>query len=443
MFPYIPISKENEAHMLSVIGVDKIDDLFVDIPANVKLKGELNLPLHKSEIEIRRIMNDYAKKNTSASDYLCFLGDGTYDSYIPSIVPYITSRSEFATAYTPYQPEISQGTLHAIFEFQTLVANLTDMHCSNASMYDGPTAAAEAALMAFDKQKGNTLFISSTVNQNVIDVVSTYLKYREFNVEIIEMDNYKTSIEDYKSKVSKDAVGLIVQSPNRFGFVENYSEFMTLTSENKALNIMYTEPSSLGILKTPGEYNVDIAIGEMQQFGNPMHYGGPHIGFIATTKKLMRKLPGRIAGESVDRHGNRAYVLTLQAREQHIRRDKASSNICSNQALNALSSTIYMSLLGKKGMREVAINSTNKAHYLESKLVETGVFKRVTSSPFYREFVLESTIPVDELNQHLNYNNILNLKVVSKEKNLVQFAVTENRTKEDLDYLVQTVEVLK
>lgn len=443
MFPYIPISKEDEAYMLDVIGVENIDDLFIDIPDGVRLKSDLTLPIHKSEIEIRNIMKRYAQKNTSASDKICFLGDGSYDSYIPSVVPYITSRSEFATAYTPYQPEISQGTLHGIFEFQTLVANLTDMHCSNASMYDGPTSAAEAALMAFDKQKGETLFISSTVNQNVIDVVSTYLKYRGFKVQLIDSKEYITDLDDLRNKVSKDAVGILVQSPNRYGYVEEYSKVVELAGENKALSIMYAEPSSLSILKTPGEYGVDITVGEMQQFGNAMHYGGPHIGFIATTKKLMRKLPGRIAGQAKDRDGKRSFVLTLQAREQHIRRDKASSNICSNQALNALSSTIYMSLLGKSGMKEVAINSTHKAHYLCDRLTEMPHFDAMTSSPFYREFLLKSTVPVTTLNKHLNDRGILSLKVIDETLNIVQLAVTENRTKEELDYMIQVMEELK
>lgn len=440
MFPYIPVSKKDETHMLEVIGATSVDDLFADIPDTLKLKRDLDLPRHKSEIEIRNIVHKLANKNTGASEKLCFLGGGTYDSYIPSIVPYLTSRSEFATAYTPYQPEISQGTLHAIFEFQTLVSNLTDMHCSNASMYDGPTAAAEAALMAFDKQKGDTLFISSTVNPKIRAVVETYLKYRGYKIEIINQKDYITDLEDYKEKISKNVVGLMVQSPNYYGIVENYTEMFELSNENKALNIMYTDPSSLGILKTPGEYGVDIAIGDMQQFGNPMNYGGPHIGFMAANKKLMRKLPGRIVGEAVDHSGKRAYVLTLQAREQHIRREKATSNICSNQALNALSSTIYMSVLGKKGMKDIAINSTNKAHYLYNALLKTAVFKEVTQQNFYREFLLESTMEVSALNKSLNDAGILSLLAV--EDNIVQIAVTENRTKEDLDYLIKTVEVL-
>lgn len=439
MFPYIPITKEDEEEMLKVIGVDSINDLFNDIPSNLKFDKELDFPKQKSEIEIRNILNKLANKNTSTDDSICFIGGGSYDSYIPSIIPYLTSRSEFSTAYTPYQPEISQGTLHAIFEFQTLVSNLTDMHVSNASMYDGPTAAAEAALMAFDKQKGDTFFISSTVNPQVREVVETYLKFREYKVEIIDEKDFVTDISDYKNKVSKNAVGLLVQSPNYYGYVEDYTDFMEVSNENKALNIMYVDPSSLGILKTPGEYEVDITVGDIQQFGNALNYGGPHIGFMAANKKLMRKLPGRIAGQSTDTKGNRAFVLTLQAREQHIRREKATSNICSNQALNALSSTIYMSLLGKKGIREVSVNSTNKAHYLYEALLKTNKFNEVTKQSFYREFLLEPKVDINELNDYLNKNGIMSLKSID---NLVQIAVTEKRTKEELDHFISVMEAM-
>ncbi|MCH4888863.1 aminomethyl-transferring glycine dehydrogenase subunit GcvPA [Acidaminobacter sp. JC074] len=440
MFPYIPISKADEEKMLQVIGAKSVDELFLDIPENLKVKGPLNLPKHKSEAEVRRLVGKLASKNTSASEALCFLGGGTYDSYIPSIVPYLTSRSEFSTAYTPYQPEISQGTLHGIFEFQTLVSNLTDMDASNASMYDGPTAAAEAALMAFDKSKGDTLFISETVNPKIIQVVCTYLKFREFKIEMIPSKDFITDLDAYKEKVSKNAVGLLVQSPNYFGIVEDYSEFMDITKENKALNIMYADPSSLGILKTPGEYGVDITVGEMQAFGNPMNYGGPHLGFIATTKKMMRKLPGRIVGEGVDANGNRAYVLTLQAREQHIRREKASSNICSNQALNAMGATIYMSLLGKQGIKEIAVNSTNKAHYLYNELLKLNGFEKVTDQPFYREFLVKVK-DLNALNKALSEAGIMTVKAI-KDDNIVQFTVTENRTKDEIDYLIKSVEVL-
>jgi glycine dehydrogenase subunit 1 len=277
----------------------------------------------------------------------------------------------------------------------------------------------------------------------VIDVVSTYLKFREFKVELIDMEHYKSSLEDLNNKIDKNAVGILIQSPNRYGYLEDVEAVTALAKDNKALSIMYTDPSSLAILKTPGELGVDIAVGEMQQFGNAMNYGGPHIGYIATTKKLMRKLPGRIAGQATDRKGNRAYVLTLQAREQHIRRDKASSNICSNQALNALSSTIYMSLLGAKGLRSVAINSAAKAHYLYDALLKTDIFESVTNESFYREFVLKSSVAPDQLNDHLGEHGILNLKVISESECLVQFSVTENRTKEELDYLVKVMEGLK
>lgn len=441
MFPYIPISKADEAYMLKTIGVDSLEDLFKDIPASLKLKGPLKLPKHKSEIEIRRLMQGYGQKNVDASQLTCYLGDGTYDSYIPSVVPYLTSRSEFSTAYTPYQPEISQGTLHAIFEFQTLVTRLTDMYASNASMYDGPTAAAEAALMAFDKAKGDTLLVSSTVNARVRAVVETYLKYRGMKLVVIKEEDFVTCQEDFMAQMTDKVVGLMVQSPNRYGYLENYQEVFDKAKTLKLKKIMYVDPSSLGLLKTPGEYGADICVGDMQSMGNGMQFGGPHIGFLATQKKLMRKLPGRIAGQAVDRHGHRSFVLTLQAREQHIRRDKASSNICSNQALNALASTIYMSLLGKEGIKDLAKNATAKAHYLQEGLIRTGVLEKVTKQKYYREFVMKTLIGTDVLNRHLRDHGIMPLKVLCKEAGLVGIAVTENRTKEDLDHFIKVVEV--
>jgi len=442
MFPYIPISKSDEDHMLKTIGIESVEELFKAIPPSVRLDGDLNLPLHKSEIEVRQIMASYAKDNRDASQWTCYMGNGTYDAYIPSIIPYLTSRSEFSTAYTPYQPEISQGTLHAIFEFQTLVARLTDMYASNASLYDGPTAAAEAAAIIFDKAKGDTLLVSSTVNKNTIEVVKTYLKYRGLKVKLIDAKAYETDMDDFLSKIDDQVVGVLVQSPNRYGYVENYDPLMKEVQARKLKSIMYADPSSLGILKTPGEYGVDVAVGDLQAFGNGMQFGGPHIGYLSTTKKNMRKIPGRIAGQALDRHGNRAYVLTLQAREQHIRRDKASSNICSNQALNALASTIYMSLMGKDGIKKVAINTTNKAHYLYKGLLASGQFEEVYNKPFYREFLIKSKLDIKILQERLKAHSIMPFYVLDEDERILQVAVTENRTKKELDHLIQVMEVL-
>ncbi len=437
MFPYIPITKQDEDFMLNTIGIKTIDELFLDIPENLRFNRDLNINSFYSEVETRKIIENLANKNVSSNEALCFLGKGTYDSYIPSVVPYLSSRSEFSTAYTPYQPEISQGTLRAIFEYQSLICNLTDMYASNASMYDGATAAAEAVLMAFDAKKGNTIYISETVNEEVVEVVKTYLKFRNYNIVMISEEDYITDYNYFKNIIDSDGVGFLMQSPNKYGLLEDYTSFIDETKGFKGLNIMYVDPSSLGIFKTPGEYDVDIAIGDLQSFGNEMNFGGPHIGFMATTKKLMRKLPGRIVGQAQDSKGERAFVLTLQAREQHIRREKATSNICSNQALNALRSTIYMSTLGKEGISEIAINSTNKAHYVYENLLKLENFTKVTDNVFYREFLLKTKISVDDLNQYLSKNGVLELLKI--EDNIISIAVTEKRTKDELDFLINVL----
>lgn len=444
MYPYIPHTKEDEAKILSHLEVNSIDDLFEDIPEAIRLNRKLNLPSSKSEEEVSKIMADLAGKNTNTEDYVCFLGAGAYDHSIPSIIHHLLSRSEFYTSYTPYQAEISQGTLQAIFEYQTMIADLTGMYASNASMYDGATATAEAAMLASATQKGDTIVISKTVHPEVRKVVKTYMKFKDVNVVEVDMKDGVTDLEDLQKEVNAKTLGVIVQNPNFFGIVEDYTEVEKITHENKALLIMNVDPISLGILKSPGEYGADIAVGDGQALGNSLNFGGPYLGFMASTKKLMRKLPGRIVGETVDADGNRAFTLTLQAREQHIRREKATSNICSNQALNALAATIYMSTLGKNGLKEVAEQSAQKAYYAYNKLIETGKFKPVYDKPFFREFLLEADKDIQELNDELLNHNILGGYSVEKDyphlKNQVLLCVTEKRTKEEIDHLVKVME---
>lgn len=444
MYPYIPHTKEDEAKILSHLEVNSIDDLFEDIPEAIRLNRKLNLPSSKSEGEVSKIMADLAGKNTNTEDYVCFLGAGAYDHSIPSIIHHLLSRSEFYTSYTPYQAEISQGTLQAIFEYQTMIADLTGMYASNASMYDGATATAEAAMLASATQKGDTIVISKTVHPEVRKVVKTYMKFKDVNVVEIDMKDGVTDLEDLQKEINAKTLGVIVQNPNFFGIVEDYTEVEKITHENKALLIMNVDPISLGILKSPGEYGADIAVGDGQALGNSLNFGGPYLGFMASTKKLMRKLPGRIVGETVDADGNRAFTLTLQAREQHIRREKATSNICSNQALNALAATIYMSTLGKNGLKEVAEQSAQKAYYVYNKLIETGKFKPVYDKPFFREFLLEADKDIQELNDELLNHNILGGYSVEKDyphlKNQVLLCVTEKRTKEEIDHLVKVME---
>jgi glycine dehydrogenase subunit 1 len=442
MFPYIPNTPTEEKQMLQSIGIESTDALFADIPAEVKLSRKLNLGEAMSELELSRFINSVADKNKNTDDMVCFLGAGAYDHYIPSIIKHITSRSEFYTAYTPYQPEISQGTLQVIFEYQTMIANITGMDVANASMYDGATACAEAGMMAVENTKKKSLVVSKSVHPEVRKVLATYMRF--VGVEVVEIDckDGVTDIDKLKAAVSNATAGVIVQNPNFFGIVEDLTEVESITHQNKALLIVNViDPISLGILKTPGEMGADIVVGEGQAFGNSLNYGGPYLGFMAATTKLMRKLPGRIIGETTDIDGKRAFVLTLQAREQHIRREKATSNICSNQALNALIAAIYLTTMGKKGVAEVAEQSASKAHYAYNQLIATGKFKPVFNKPFFKEFVVQSNHKASEVNAELLKHNILGgySLVADYEgmENALLFCVTEKRTKQEIDKLVE------
>lgn len=444
MFPYIPNTKQDEKKMLEVLGIDSIDRLFDDIPASIKLNRRLNLNGPLSETEVSKKIKSIANKNMSTEELVCFRGAGAYDHSIPSVVRHLISRSEFYTAYTPYQPEISQGTLQAIFEYQTMIANLTGLEVSNASMYDGASATAEAAMLAAANQKGDTVVISETVHPDTRAVVKTYMRF--YGVKVVEVPSKDgiTDMEALKSLVNADTVGVIIQTPNFFGNVEDCTVAVEVAHDNKALFIMNVDPISLGMFKTPGEYGADLAVGEGQVLGNSLNFGGPYLGFMAASNKQMRKLPGRIVGQTVDLDGKRAFTLTLQAREQHIRRDKATSNICSNQALNALAATIYLGALGKHGLREVAEVSAKKAYYAYNKLIATGKFRPVYNQPFFREFVLETDMDVDALNAQLASKGFLGGYNIGKDypsdKNRIMFCVTEKRTLEEIDCLVKAME---
>ena len=348
MFKYLPHTEKDIQEMLEVIGINSLDDLFNEIPSDL-LGREMDIPASLSELEIYKRFADLAAKNK----YLIpFVGAGAYDHYTPSVIKHIIERQEFLTAYTPYQPEISQGTLQYIFEYQSIISELTGMHVSNASMYDGATATAEAMFMATNVRKTKKIFISKTVNPNIIKVVETYAKYRGIEIDFINEIDGVTNLSDFKEKNSKEYAGIIVQNPNFYGIIEDYSGYREILDETKGLFIMNHDLGALSILKTPAEYGVDIAVGDGQTLGIPLSFGGPYIGYLASTKKLMRKMPGRICGVTTDSEGKRAYVLTLQAREQHIRREKANSNICSNQSLLALFVTVYAAVMGKKGIKE-------------------------------------------------------------------------------------------
>lgn len=435
MFKYFPHTNQDIEEMLSKIGVKSLEDLFSEIPKGLRV-NELDLPKSMSEAEIRKHIGKLASKN---EQYISFLGAGSYDVYTPSVIGALTSRQEFLTSYTPYQPEISQGTLTYIFEYQSMICELTGMDVSNASVYDGATGTAEAMFMAVASTKRNKVLVSSAVNPRVLEVLRTYAKFRDVTIELIENNNFVTSLADLKNKLTPEVACVIVQNPNFFGTIEEFNEFDELIHNNKSLYIMNVDPSTLSLLKTPREYGADIACGDGQTLGIPYSFGGPYVGFMATTDKLIRKMPGRICGMTSDVDGRRGFVLTLQAREQHIRREKANSNICSNQSLMALHTVIYMALMGKNGLVEVAKTAYNNAHYLYEKLLATKKFEKVSDQVFFKEFVLKAKVNVEKLNKHLLINGYLSGYDL-KDGNVL-FCATECRTKSEIDEFVRLVEV--
>lgn len=444
MFPYIPTTSIDEEEMLKAIGVDNVEELFNDIDEKVKLKEILDINKPMSELEVSKKLKSLANKNTSLEEATCFLGGGAYDHYIPSVVKHITSRSEFYTAYTPYQPEISQGTLQVIFEYQSMMCNLTGLDVSNASMYDGGTATAEAAFVACEVTKRKKILVSKTVSKDTRSVLKTYTENRDIDIFEIDMKDGVTDIDKLRELVDKETAGVIVQNPNFFGIIEDYSLVEKEIHNFKGLLIMNVDPLSLAILKTPGEIGADIACGEAQSFGNKLNFGGPYLGFLTCTNKLMRKIPGRIAGETIDSEGKRAFVLTLQAREQHIRRGKAISNICSNQQLNALAAAVYLTIMGPKGLKEVANSCLNKAHYAHDEIIKSGKYKDVFNKPFFMEFAVSSDMEVDKINEELKKKKILGGYKLERDyeelKNSMLLCVTEKRSREEIDKLVQSLE---
>ena len=433
-FKYFPHTPEDINEMLSRVGVKTLDDLFADIPEQIRFKGDYDLPTAMSEIEVRRFFDELCRNDRQ---FVCFAGAGVYDHYTPSLIPYIVERSEFLTSYTPYQAEISQGTLQYIFEYQSMMTRLTGMDISNASMYDGTTATAEAVMMAkAAAKKADTVLVSDTVDPKTVAVVKTYAHFHGVKIETVRQKNGTTDLTELKRRLGEGGIaGVVVQQPNRYGIIEDYSGLADACHENKALLIMNSVAADLALLKTPGEWGADIAVGDGQSLGIPMSFGGPSLGYMCCTEKLMRKMPGRIVGQTRDSNGNRAFVLTLQAREQHIRRQKATSNICSNESLMALYVTIYMSVMGKQGLKEAAQLSYAGAHYLCDELLKTGHFRLSFDRPFFNEFCVKYDGNVDALRQKLEANGILGgVKTATDE---IMFAVTEKRTKDEIDRLVE------
>lgn len=440
MYPhrYFPQTAEDVRVMLEKIGVEKVDDLFNDIPSSLRLAPEgYDLPDEHSETEVREYFRELATANKSL---VCFAGDGFYDHYSPAVVADIARRSEFLTAYTPYQPEISQGTLQYIFEYQSMMAELTGLDVCNASLYDGTTATAECMLMCVAAaRKRNTVLISATVNKAVRDVVRTYARYHKVNlVEILETADGVTDVTVMERLLQdKDVAGVIAASPNRYGILEDFTGWADKIHAAKALFAINTHAMALGVLKSPAQWGADIAVGEAQSLGMPMNYGGPGLGYMCVTKALMRKMPGRVVGATTDTAGQRVFVLTLQAREQHIRREKATSNICSNQGIMTLYAAIYLSLAGAEGLKQVNDRSHAAAVYAAAKLqAETTARLAFPDQPFLNEFVIEG-VDADKVISRGAQNGILAGVKVAEDKLMLAF--TEQRTRKQIDSLVELI----
>ena len=432
-YKFFPHTDKDLKAMLERAGVDSLDALYAQIPEDIRFRGDYKIPSEMSEMEVRQVFEKLGSLNKQLT---CFAGLGVYDHYTPSVIPQLLQRSEFLTSYTPYQAEISQGTLHYIFEYQSMMTELTGMDISNASMYDGTTAAAEAMMMAVAAgKKANKVLVAQTLNPKTRQVLDTYALHHGVELVTIPMKDGVTDLASLTSQLSSGSVaGVMVQQPNVFGIVEDFTGFAEACHEQKALFMMNCVAADLAVLKTPGEWGADIAVGDGQSLGIPMQFGGPYVGYMCCTEKLIRKMPGRIVGMTKDNRDQRAFVLTLQAREQHIRRQKATSNICSNQSLMALFVTIYCSLMGKQGLKEAAQLSYAGAHYLWDELQKTGRFHLVFDKPFFNEFYVNYDGDVDTLYQRFIDAGFLG--GVRVDDGLV-FAVTEKRTKEEIDNLVK------
>lgn len=444
---YTPHTPQEIEEMLRVIGVNTIEDLFVKVPERHRFP-ELDLPEPLTEMEASAELHEIASANASTDDFVTFLGAGAYNHYIPAAVDMLLRRGEFYTAYTPYQPEVSQGTLQAIFEFQTLMAELTGMDISNASHYDGATAAAEAAILAyhFFRGKRKKVLVSRSVNPQYRETIRTYMQ--GLDDVLVEGDDAETGfdpeVQNFIKKIDKNTAIVIVQYPDFFGRIIDYTKLVEIAHQQGALVAFVFNPTALGLLKPPGEFDVDIAVGDGQPLGIPLSYGGPYLGIFTTKEKYVRKLAGRLVGETEDEEGQRAYVLTLTAREQHIRREKSTSNICTNQGLMALAATVYLSLLGKSGFKQVANLCYQKAHYAAEQIADLpGYELAFPERPFFHEFVIKTPKPADEIIHHLQEHWILAgydlSQAYSEMQNHLLIAVTEKISKYDIDEFVEAL----
>ncbi len=445
MNKFLVHNDETRKELLNEIGLTSSEELFSTLDAGIRLREELDLPDGLNEIEVKQKLLALTKKNQSVTEKACFLGGGCYNKFSPACVSYLTQRSEFLTAYTPYQPEISQGSLQSIYEYQTMICNLTGMDLANAGVYDGATACAEAVLMACRIKKINKALVASTINPEYLEVIKSYTHAAGIEVDLIPANSTRLNSNSLNELEKADYAGVLVQYPNYFGDIENMEEISAKTKEIGALLITCAEPAALAVLKSPAKFATDIAVGDIQTLGLPMSLGGPHAGYMATKTAYMRQLPGRIVGATFDKEGKRAYTLTQQAREQHIRRDKATSNICSNQALMTLSATIYLSLMGFDGMLELEENAIKKAQLLAKKISETDGFE-VLNKNYLNEFVVKfpPKIDVNELLSLMENRGIFAgiplEKTFPNMKNSLLVAVTELNT---IDEIYKYISILK
>ncbi|MFZ5596563.1 MAG: aminomethyl-transferring glycine dehydrogenase subunit GcvPA [Bacillota bacterium] len=440
-------TEEDCGNMIKSTGAGDINELFSDIPGAVRLKRTLRLPGPMSEPELARHLRDIASENKNLDEYACFLGAGAYDHYVPKIIDQLLQRSEFYTAYTPYQAELGQGTLQAIFEYQTMICQLTGMDTANASLYDGASALAEAALMACLHTGKGKVVVSGCVHPEYRRTVQTYLKNREIDLAECPENRGVTAIEALEEMVDAHTAAVLLQQPNFFGCLEKAPLIGEIAHRSGALLVVCADPVSLGLLEAPGEYGADIVAGEGQGLGNHISYGGPYLGFLACRRELTRRMPGRIAGQTLDRRGRRCYVLTLQAREQHIRRERAASNICSNEALCALAAAIYLSWLGKKGLRRVAELCLQKAHYARRLITSSGVVKASFSAPFFKEFAVRTVESPAEINRRLLGKGIIGGLDLGRYypayRGHMLICVTEMRTADEIQRLADGMGVRK
>lgn len=438
--PYISNTNKERLEMLKDIGVNSFDELIANIPEKFRLKEPIQLDQPLSELEIAKRLFSITSKNLCSNKANSFMGAGVYDHFIPAAVDYLITRAEFLTAYTPYQAEVSQGTLQAIYEYQSMICDLTGMEISNAGMYDGASATAEAILMAVRKTRQNKAIIAGTINPKFKEVIKSYTEGVGIELVYVEAENGRINPESVSAVLDAKTACVVMQSPNFFGIIEDCFAIDPIVHATKALFIVAVDPISLVVLNAPSEYHADIVVGEGQALGNKPFFGGPLFGFLATKMELNRMMPGRIVGGTVDTEGKRAFALTLQAREQHIRRDKATSNICSNQALCTLAATIYMSLMGKEGLREVAIQSTTKAHYLAQEITKLNGFELAYQHPFFKEFTIKTPVPAQNIIDQLKAHHILpGVALKETADNLLLIAVTEKKAKADMDAFVNAL----